>query len=66
MNYNNREIERKFTIKGYDYRIQAYEMRNIRQGLLNTHGKNEVRVTIRDQYAWICIKSNEDDINRFE
>ena len=66
MNYNNREIERKFTIKGYDYRIQAYEMRNIRQGLLNTHGKNEVRVTIRDQYAWICIKSNEDNINRFE
>ena len=49
MNYNNREIERKFTIKGYDYRTQAYEIRNIRQGLLNTHGKNEIRVTIRDQ-----------------
>lgn len=63
---SNLEIERKFTVKNSDYRKQAYEVREIRQGLLNSQGKNEVRVTIRGSYAWICVKSNESSISRFE
>lgn len=66
MNYNNREIERKFTVKNTDFKKDAYEIKQIRQGLLNSHGKNEVRVTIRDKYAWICVKSNTDEADRFE
>ena len=66
MNLNNLEIERKFTVKSLDFKKDAYEVREIRQGLLNSHGKNEIRVTIRGPHAWICVKSSEDAMSRFE
>lgn len=66
MNLNNLEIERKFTVKSLDFKKDAYEVREIRQGLLNSHGKNEIRVTIRGSHAWICVKSSDDAMSRFE
>lgn len=66
MNLNNLEIERKFTVSNNDFKKEAYEIREIRQGLLNSHGKNEIRVTIRGPHAWICVKSNENKMSRFE
>lgn len=37
---------------------QAVRIMNIRQGYVGTPGKGEARVSIRDNKAWVMIKSN--------
>lgn len=66
MSLTNLEIERKFTVKNFDFKNAATEVREIKQGLLASGGQNEIRVTIRGDYAWICVKSNTNAITRFE
>lgn len=60
------EIERKFTVKDLSFKKYAYEVRHITQGILNNEDKNEIRISIRDNYAWICVKNRCSKIDRFE
>lgn len=62
------EIERKFLVKGDDYKRQAYSKSRIRQGYIcSGHGRT-VRVRLRDDRGYLTIKgpSNEDGISRYE
>lgn len=62
------EIERKFLVKGDDYKRQAYSKSRIRQGYIcSGHGRT-VRVRFRDDRGYLTIKgpSNEDGISRYE
>lgn len=65
---NNLEIERKFTVKNLSFKDQAYEVREIEQFCLSTpyHNSTEVRVSIRGDHAWLCIKSSDAKMSRFE
>jgi CYTH domain-containing protein len=62
------EIERKFLVKGDDYKRQAYSKSRIRQGYIcSGHGRT-VRVRLRDDRGYLTIKgpSNENGISRYE
>lgn len=50
------EIERKFLVKGTDYRKLASSARVIKQGYLSTDPKATVRVRIADTSAFITVK----------
>lgn len=52
------EIERKFLVSNSLFMEQAVRIMNIRQGYVGTPGKGEARVSIRDNKAWVMIKSN--------
>lgn len=52
------EIERKFLTTNSLFMEQAVRVMNIRQGYVGTPGKGEARVSIRDNKAWVMIKSN--------
>ena len=50
------EIERKFLVKGDDYKQQAYSHSHIQQGYIcSSHGRT-VRVRIRDERGYLTIK----------
>ena len=62
------EIERKFLVRGDDYKRQAYDSSRICQGYIcSGHGRT-VRVRIRDTRGYLTIKgpSNTDGISRYE
>lgn len=59
------EIERKFLVTNSLFMEQAVRIMNIRQGYIGTPGKGEARVSIRDEKAWVVIKSN-DRLSRLE
>lgn len=60
------EIERKFLVTDSLFKEQAVRTMNIRQGYVGTpSGKGEARVSIRDERAWVIIKSN-DRLSRLE
>ena len=59
------EIERKFLVVG-DFRTQAYEFTEIRQGYLCRDEHMSVRVRIRGDKGYLTIKSKRIGISRFE
>lgn len=52
------EIERKFLTTSSLFKEQAVRVMNIQQGYIGTTSKGEARVSIRDNKAWVMIKSN--------
>lgn len=52
------EIERKFLVTNSLFMEQAVRIMNIKQGYIGTPSKGEARVSIRDNKAWVMIKSN--------
>lgn len=62
------EIERKFLVRGDDYRRQASSSSRIRQGYIcSGHGRT-VRVRIRDSRGYLTIKgpSTDNGLSRYE
>lgn len=59
------EIERKFLTTSSLFKEQAVRVMNIQQGYIGTTSKGEARVSIRDEKAWVIIKSN-DRLSRLE
>lgn len=64
---NNREIERKFLVRG-DFRPFVSSSSRIRQGYIAHENGRTVRVRTRDDKAYLTIKgpSDESGISRFE
>lgn len=48
-----------FVITSSLFKEQAVRVMNIQQGYIGTTSKGEARVSIRDEKAWIIVKSNE-------
>lgn len=63
----NKEIERKFLVKG-DYKKFAEKSYKIAQGFLSTVAERTVRIRIRDHQGFITVKgiSNDAGTTRFE
>jgi adenylate cyclase len=62
------EIERKFLVRGDDYKRQAYDSSRIKQGyILSSHGRT-VRVRVRGDRGYLTIKgpSDEKGMSRYE
>ncbi len=62
------EIERKFLVRGSDYRTLATGSSRIKQGyILSAHGRT-VRVRLRDDRAYLTIKgpADKEGISRYE
>ena len=62
------EIERKFLVRGDDYKRQAYSSSRIRQGYIcSGHGRT-VRVRLRDDRGYLTIKGPSDTagLSRYE
>ena len=62
------EIERKFLVRGDDYKRQAYSSSRIRQGYIcSGHGRT-VRVRLRDHCGYLTIKGPSDaaGLSRYE
>lgn len=59
------EIERKFLVTNSLFKEQAVRTMDIRQGYIGTPGKGEARVSIRDEKAWVIVKST-DKLSRLE
>ena len=62
------EIERKFLVRGDDYKRQAYSSSRIRQGYIcSGHGRT-VRVRLRDDRGYLTIKGPSDaaGLSRYE
>ncbi len=67
MNDGPREIERKFLVRGDEWRKKATSDTHIEQGYLARGRKATVRVRIRDgKTATLTIKSRESGISRSE
>ena len=64
----NREIERKFLVKDRSFVEQASAVHQIAQGYLCREPERTIRVRIRDERAFLTIKSNigQQGITRFE
>ena len=64
----NTEIERKFLVKSNDFISQATASYEIMQGYLCKEAGKTIRVRIRDNKAFLTIKSNvlRDGIAKFE
>lgn len=60
------EIERKFLVKSNDYRSQAIEKHEIKQGYLNRDIDRVVRLRIFDRNAFITIKGRNFGATRNE
>ena len=61
------EIERKFLVRGDDWRRFASSQTSIRQAYLASNGKSSTRVRIRgDGTATLTIKSRPADLRRLE
>lgn len=52
------EIERKFIVTDSTFKQSAVRIMDIRQGYIGTSSNGEARVSIRDEKAWVIIKSN--------
>lgn len=52
------EIERKFIVTDSTFKQSAVRIMDIRQGYVGTSSNGEARVSIRDEKAWVIIKSN--------
>ena len=62
------EIERKFLVRGNDYKQQAYASDRIKQGyILSGHGRT-VRVRVRGDRGYLTIKGPSQDggMSRYE
>ena len=61
------EIERKFIVSG-EYKSKAYSHSHIQQGYFETAPGKTVRIRIRDDKAYLTIKSpsNKDGLARYE
>lgn len=51
------EIERKFIVTDSTFKESAVRIMDIRQGYIGTPSGEEARVSIRDEKAWVIIKS---------
>tara|TARA_R110000868_G_scaffold38261_5_gene134082 strand:- start:1457 stop:1933 length:477 start_codon:yes stop_codon:yes gene_type:complete len=62
------EIERKFLVKSFDFKEEAYKSTRIIQGFLNTNKERTVRIRIKDNQGFITVKgqSTKDGLSRFE
>ncbi|WP_445957628.1 CYTH domain-containing protein [Yeosuana sp.] len=62
------EIERKFLVKSFDFKLEAYKSTRIIQGFLNTNKERTVRIRIKDNQGFITVKgqSTKDGLSRFE
>ena len=62
------EIERKFLVRGNDYKQQASAHSHIRQGYISSGHGRTVRVRQRDQQAFLTIKgpSLDGGLSRYE
>lgn len=62
------EIERKFLVNSFDYKLENPEKEHIIQGFLNTHPERTVRVRVKGDKAFLTVKgkSNEAGTTRFE
>ncbi len=62
------EIERKFLVRGDDYKRQAYASSRICQGYISSGHGRTVRVRVRGDRGYLTIKgpSNADGISRYE
>ena len=62
------EIERKFLVKGDDYKQQAYSHGHIQQGYISSSHGRTVRVRIRDERGYLTIKGPSEDggLSRYE
>ena len=62
------EIERKFLVRGEDYRRQATSKSRIKQGYISTGNGRTVRVRIRDNQGFLTIKGPSFDggLSRYE
>ena len=62
------EIERKFLVRGEDYRRQATSKNRIRQGYIMSKNGRTVRVRVRDAHAFLTIKgpSKNGGLSRYE
>ena len=62
------EIERKFLVKGPQYKQQAYASSRIKQGYICCHHGRTVRVRLRDDHAFLTIKgpSLDGGLSRYE
>ena len=65
---NNTEIERKFLVTSEDFIAQACANYEIQQGYLCKEPEKTIRVRIRDERAFLTIKSSRlrDGIAKFE
>ena len=62
------EIERKFLVKNDDYKREAYQKKEMKQGYLNADKNRTVRIRINNDKGFITIKgkSNRSGTTRFE
>lgn len=62
------EIERKFLVKGDDYKSEAFKAVRITQGFLCSRPERVVRIRVKDNKGYITIKgiSNESGMSRYE
>lgn len=62
------EIERKFLVRGDDYKRRARKSYRIRQGYICSGGGRTVRVRIRDEQGFLTIKGPSIDggLSRYE
>ena len=62
------EIERKFLVRGEDYRKQATSKSRIKQGYIMSKNGRTVRVRIRDAHGFLTIKgpSQNGGLSRYE
>ncbi|WP_298781186.1 CYTH domain-containing protein [uncultured Polaribacter sp.] len=62
------EIERKFLVKNNDFKKEAYQKKELKQGYLNSDKNRTVRIRIADDKAFMTIKgkSNKSGTTRFE
>ena len=62
------EIERKFLVRGEDYRRQATSKSRIKQGYIMSRNGRTVRVRVRDDRGFLTIKgpSQNGGLSRYE
>lgn len=62
------EIERKFLVKNFKFKEEAYQFYQIKQGYLNSHPERTTRVRTIGKHAFITVKgrSSESGLTRFE
>lgn len=61
-----KEIERKFLVTDDTYRSMASSWTKISQGYLSTNPDSTVRIRIKDDYAFITVKSRNRGVVRNE
>ena len=62
------EIERKFLVKGDDYKAEAFQVTHIAQGYLNSVPERSVRIRVRGDKGYITIKgiTGDNGLSRYE